>query len=198
MDKRKRYGIRITSLVMSLITTISFAGCSVKKNDSKYDGSKVLTTNSYSDEAIDNNEKDDIIITDADGKELTTEEVKTRIDNEVRKTTSNNVNNTNNIDNTSVTKSLDSILKELDDNTTKFSPEIRSYLTDLVKNAYNNYDNLANVLCESSLPDKCTFLEEKIINPLKNVNSIDIIANNDPDFYELKSKYHTSRWIEKE
>ena len=52
MDKRKRYGIRITSLVMSLITTMSFAGCSVKKNDSKYDGSKVLTTNSYSDEII--------------------------------------------------------------------------------------------------------------------------------------------------
>ena len=56
MDKRKRYGIRITSLVMSLITTMSFAGCSVKKNDGKYDGSKVLTTNSYSDEVIDNNE----------------------------------------------------------------------------------------------------------------------------------------------
>ena len=198
MDKRKRYGIRITSLVMSFITTISFAGCSVKKNDSKYDGSKVLTTNSYSDEVIDNNEKDDIIITDTDGKELTTEEVKTRIDSEVRKTTSNNVNNTNNIDNKSVTKSLDSILKELDDNTMKFSPEIRSYLTDLVKNAYNNYDNLASVLCESSLPDKCTFLEEKIINPLKNVDSIDIIANDDPSFYELKSKYDTSRWLEDE
>ena len=82
MDKRKRYGIRITSLVMSLITTMSFAGCSVKKNDGKYDGSKVLTTNSYSDEVIDNNEKDGIIITDSDGKELTTEEVKTRIETE--------------------------------------------------------------------------------------------------------------------
>ena len=189
MDKRKKYGIRITSLVMSLITTISFAGCSVKKNDGKYDGSKVITTNSYSDEVLDNNKKDDIMTTDSNVNELTTDEAKAKIDSEAGKTLSNN---------TSTTKSLDSILKELDDNTTKFSPEVRNYLNDLVKNAYNNYDNLADVLCECSLPDKCTFLEEKIIKPLKNVDSIDIVSNNDPDFYELKSKYKTSRWIESE
>ena len=189
MEKGKKYGIRITSLVMSLITTISFAGCSVKKNDGKYDGSKVLTTDSYSDEILNDNKNDNIILTDTDGNKLTSTEAKTIIDNEVRKTQADNIN---------VTKSLDSILNELNNNTVKFSPDVRSYLNDLVKNAYNNYDSLENALCESSLPDKCTFLEEKIINPLKNVESIDIITSNNPDFYELKSKYGTSRWVENE
>lgn len=190
MDKKKKYGIRITSLVMSLITTISFAGCSVKKNDSKYDGSKVQTTNSYSDEIISDNEKDDIIITDSNDNELTTSEAITKINNEITKVNSNN--------SVTSTKSLDYILKELDSNTVQFSADVRNYLNDMIKNAYNNYDNLSNTLCQSKLPDKCTFLEEKIINPLKNVNSIDIITSSDPNFYELKSKYGTSRWIESE
>lgn len=176
------YGLRITCIVMSFVTAISFAGCSVRKNDE----GKAVTTDSYTDEATDGSEKNDITVTDADGNKLTTEEVK---DSEVKKTSSNSV---------SVTKSLDSILKELDNNTTKFSPDVRGYLKVLVKNAYNNYDNLKSTLCESSLPDKCTFLEEKIIRPLKNVGSIDIISNNDPNFYALRSEYETSRWIESE
>lgn len=195
MKKRKTYGVRIIGAVMSLVTAISFAGCSIKKNDSKIAGSKDLTTDSYSDKIAGDNEKNDITVTDSAGNELTAADVKGRTDSEDKKSSSDN---SSKINNASVTKSLDSILKELENNTAKFSPDVRSYLKDLVRNAYNNYDNLADVLCKSSLPDKCTFLEEKIINPLKRVDTIDIISSDNPDFYELKSKYHTSRWLEDE
>ena len=197
MNKKKKYGIRITSLAMSLITTISFAGCSVKKKDNKYGGSEVITSNSYSNKEI-NNYDEDLIISTSNDMELTTTEIKTEINNEVRKNTSNNTNSINDTNNVSITKSLDSILEELNNNTARFSPDIRKYLNDLVKNAYNNYDDLKSTLCVSNLPDKYTFLEKKIINPIKNINSIDIISSNNPDFYELKSKYHTSRWLETE
>ncbi len=192
MKKRKTYGIRIVGAVMALITAISFAGCSAKKNDSKIDGSKDLTTDSYSDKTTGDNEKNDITVTESDGNKPTASEA---VNSKDGKLSSGNAGNANNA---GAVKSLDSILKELENNTAKFSPDVRSYLKDLVKNAYNNYDNLADVLCKSSLPDKCTFLEEKIINPLKRVNSIEIISSDNPDFYELKREYETSRWLEDE
>ena len=185
MKKRKTYGIRIIGAAMALVTAISFAGCSAKKND----GSKGVTTKSN---ITGDSEKDDIItVTESDSNKPTASEAVNSKDGK----SSGNAGNANNA---GTVKSLDSILKELEKNTAKFSPNVRSYLKDLVKNAYNNYDNLADVLCKSSLPDKCTFLEEKIINPLKRVNSIDIISSDNPNFYELKSEYGTSRWIEEE
>lgn len=183
MKERKMYGIRIIAAFMSFVTVISFVGCSAKKSE----GSKGLTTESN---ITGDNEKNGITATEPDGNKPTATGA---VNSKDGKSSSDNSSKTNNA---SATKSLDSILKELEKNTAKFSPDVRSYLKDLIKNAYNNYDNLADVLCKSSLPDKCTFLEEKIIDPLKRVDSIDIISSDNPNFYELKSEYETSRWIE--
>ena len=182
MKKIKMYSIKIICVIMSLVITISFAGCSAKKN-----GGKDLTTASSGDATADN-EKDGT--TASDGNITSTAEDKTETDGKDEKVSSDNTSKASGI------KTLDGLLKELDKNTAKFSPDVRSYLRDLVKNAYNNYDNLADVLSENGLPDKCTFLLDKIINPLKRVDTIDIISNNDPDFYDLKSEYETSRWME--
>ena len=191
MDKRKKYGIRITSLAMSLITTISFAGCSIKENDAKYDRSKIITTNSYSDVIEEENEKDNVLVSQEDNKENSKEETTANVNNANVTVIVNNSTN-NNI------KSIDTLLNDLNKNTKQFSSDMQEYLKCLVVNAYNNYDELSNVLCQNGFPDKYTFLEEKIIEPLKNIETIDIISNDNPEFYELKSEYGTSRWIEEE
>ena len=121
MDKRKKYGIRITSLAMSLITTISFAGCSIKKNDAKYDGSKIITTNSYSDVVEEQNEEDDILVSQEDSIKNSKEETTANVNNANVTVIVNNSTN-NNI------KSIDTLLNDLNKNTKQFSSRDISYI----------------------------------------------------------------------
>ena len=92
------------------------------------------------------------------------------------------------------TISLEELKKNLDVNTNHLSDDIKDYLMNNITSMYNNGKKIEKILSVCDFPNIGYVINEKIIEPLKNIKEIEIIRETDNDYEEKKEKYNTSNY----
>ena len=87
---------------------------------------------------------------------------------------------------------LDEMNKNFEDNISKFDKNTQEYINTIYKNLVSNINCYSTYINFCGYPEATAFINEKFVEPIYNLNFIKIIPQDDPNYYELIKKHHSS------